>query len=325
MITLDWCQEHLPDLSGKHALVTGAASGLGYETAAGLASRGARVVLADINKEGGNAAVERIRSWIPRANVEFRAIDLADLANVRHFTEALNADDVPLDILVNNAGILPPLQRRTTQDGFELKFGINVLGHFALTGLLLQSLLKSAAPRVVWVSSLVHRHAQINLDDLNAERGYAPQRAYNQAKLACLILALELQARAQASGSRIMGLAAHPGVAKTPLGDSRKGQARRSLADHLTDFAFWIAMNIFSQSQDQGALPILQATAAADAKGGEFYGPDGFGEMRGNPKRVQPSKSALDPAVRRRLWDECERLTGVDYSFNPPVCFQAGR
>jgi NAD(P)-dependent dehydrogenase (short-subunit alcohol dehydrogenase family) len=313
MSTLDWCSKNLPDLSGKHALVTGAAGGLGYETAVGLASRGARVILADINKEGGNAAVERIRAQLPQARVEFRALDLADLASVRGFANAFSAATGPLDILVNNAGILPPLQRRTTKDGFELKFGINVLGHFALTGLLLPSLLKSPAARVVWVSSLVHRHAQIDFDDLQAERSYAPQRAYNQAKLACLILALELQGRAEAAGVRIAGLAAHPGVAKTPLGDSRKGQARQGLTDHLTDFAFWVAMNIFSQPQDRGALPILQAAAAAAAKGGEFYGPDGFGEMRGLPTRVQASKPALDPQVRRRLWAECERLTGVTY------------
>lgn len=287
MSTLEWCQQHLPDLCGKRALVTGAAGGLGYETAVGLVSRGAQVILADINQEGGNAAVERMRAQLPQAHIEFRALDLADLSSVRGFAITLNAGSMPLDILINNAGILPPLQRRTTKDGFELKFGINVLGHFALTGLLLPNLLQSAASRVVWVSSLVHRHAQIDFEDLQAERSYAPQRAYNQAKLACLMLALELQARARFSGSQVAGLAAHPGVAKTPLGDSRKGQARSGLSDHLTVFAFWIAMNIFSQPQDRGALPILQAAAAADAKGGEFYGPDGFGEMRGMPTHVK--------------------------------------
>jgi NAD(P)-dependent dehydrogenase (short-subunit alcohol dehydrogenase family) len=309
----DWCRANLPDLTGKRALVTGAASGLGYETAAGLAMRGAQVLLADINKEGGRAAIERIRARTPQADVEFHALDLADLASIRGFAGALNAGNRPLDILVNNAGILPPLQRRTTKDGFELKFGINVLGHFALTGLLLPSLLKSAAPRVVWVSSLVHRHAQLDFGDLNAERSYAPQRAYNQAKLACLMLALELQARAQAAGIRLSALAAHPGVARTAIGDSRKGQKRRGIADRLTDFAFWIAMNVFSQPQDRGALPILYAAAATGAVSGGFYGPDGFGEMRGMPTRVRPSAPALDPGQRGRLWTDCERLTGVRY------------
>ena len=313
MSSHDWCQKHLPDLSGKCALVTGAASGLGYETAAGLASRGADVILADVNVEGGNAAVARIRAQSPQATVEFRALDLGDLAGIRGFAGSLKAEGRPLDILVNNAGILPPLQRRTTKDGFELKFGINVLGHFALTGLLLPNLLMSAAPRVVWVSSLVHRHAQIDFDDLNAERSYAPQRVYNQAKLACLILALELHSRAQAAGKPLLSLAAHPGVARTPLGDSRMGQARTRVTDYLTDIAFWIAMNLFSQPPDRGALPILQAAAVADARSGEFYGPDGFSEMRGMPKRVKPSRPALDTEIRRRLWEACERLTGVRY------------
>jgi NAD(P)-dependent dehydrogenase (short-subunit alcohol dehydrogenase family) len=324
MTSIQWCQKNLPDLTGQRALVTGAASGLGFETAAGLASRGAEVLLADINVAGGQAAVERIRAQVPGARAEFRALDLADLADIRRFAAALDADKRALDILVNNAGLLPPLQRRTTKDGFELKFGINVLGHFALTGLLLPSLQASPAARVVWVSSLVHRHAELDFDDLNAERRYAPQRAYNQAKLACLVLALELQARARAAGSRILGLAAHPGVAKTAIGDSRKGQARRSLVDHLSDIAFWIAMNVFSQPQDRGALPILHAAAASGVQGGEFYGPDGFGEMRGWPTRVQPSQPALDPATRARLWDACEKLTGVRYDAltitgrNPP-------
>lgn len=308
-----WCEDNLPDLGGKTALVTGAASGLGYETAAGLALKGAQVILADINVEGGRAAADRLRQQQPGAQAAFRAVDLANLASVRGFATALAGDGRAIDILVNNAGILPPLQRRQTVDGFELKFGINVLGHFALTGLLLPVLRKSPSARVVWVSSLVHRHAAINFDDLNAAHDYAPQRAYNQAKLACLMLALELQARTQVAGLPLSSLAAHPGVAKTPLGDSRKGQARTGITEYLTDAAFWVAMNIVSQPQDRGALPILQAAAAATAKGGEFYGPDGLGEMRGLPKRVQPSAPALDASQRQRLWADCERLTGITY------------
>jgi NAD(P)-dependent dehydrogenase (short-subunit alcohol dehydrogenase family) len=308
-----WCEKNLPKLAGKTALVTGAASGLGYETAAGLALKGAQVILADINIEGGRAAADRLRQQQPGAQVTFRAIDLANLASVRGFANDLAGKGGAIDILVNNAGILPPLQRRQTVDGFELKLGINVLGHFALTGLLLPALSKSPSARVVWVSSLVHRHASINFDDLNAERDYAPQRAYNQAKLACLMLALELQARAQAKNLPLSSLAAHPGVAKTPLGESRKGQARTGVADYLTDAAFWIAMNLFSQPQDRGALPILQAAASTTARGGEFYGPDGIAEMRGLPTRVQPSAPALDASLRQRLWADCERLTGITY------------
>ena len=313
--TVAWANARLPSLDGRRALVTGAASGLGYETALGLAARGAEVILADRNVEGGRAALGRIREQLPQALVEFRQIDLAELAQIRAFARALEGERRALDVLVANAGILPPLQRRTTVDGFELKFGINVLGHFALVGGLLGSLQRSTSPRVVWVSSLVHRQAQIDFDDLNAETRYAPQRAYNQAKLACLMLALETQARAQAAGSRLQVLAAHPGVAKTALGDSRNGQPRRGVVDHLTDVAFNIAMRFFSQPQGEGARPILHAAAATDARGGEFYGPDGFGEMRGAPTRVTASKLALDAGARARLWTECEAMTGAVYGW----------
>lgn len=311
MNTLDWVKQELPDLSGRRALVTGAASGLGYETALGLAARGAEVIVADRNVEGGTAAVERIRAAVPGARLEFRAMDLADLAAVRGFAEALLADGRALDILVNNAGILPPLARRTTADGFELKFGINVLGHFALQAQLLESLRRSAAPRVVWVSSLVHRHGKLYFDDLQLAQNYEPERAYNQAKLACLVLAMELQARAQASGWQLRVLAAHPGIARTAIGDSRQGQKAQRFTDHLAAVAFRFAMGWLGQAPGQGALPILKAAGAADVQGGEFYGPDGFGEFRGMPKRVKPCAAALDAAVRRRLWEACEGLTGL--------------
>jgi NAD(P)-dependent dehydrogenase (short-subunit alcohol dehydrogenase family) len=312
--TLQWCEHNLPDLAGKRALVTGAASGLGFETAAGLAARGAQVILADRNVEGGKAAVARIRIQSPGASVEFRALDLADLAQIRRFGEALNAEGAALDIVVNNAGIQPPLARRTTQDGFELKFGINVLGHYALNGQLIPALLRAKAPRVVWVSSLVHRHATIDFDDLNAERSYEPQRAYNQAKLACLMLAMELHQRA---GGRIAGVAAHPGVARTALGDARSAEKNKRLRDYFEAAAFWMAMHWFSQEPDRGALPILYAAAADGVRSGEFFGPDGFGEMAGAPQAVKLSKPATDAAQRQRLWTECERLTGVTY---PSLC-----
>ena len=314
MNTLDWCRRNLPDLSGRRALVTGAASGLGLETAAGLAAMGAQVILADRNVEGGEAARDRIRAQSFGARVEFRPLDLANLGEIRRFAEALCSDGEPLDILVNNAGILPPLQRRVTADGFELKFGINVLGHYALDGLLLESLQRSAAPRVVWVSSLVHRHARIDFDDLQNERDYEPQRAYNQAKLACLVLALEQQARVQKAGLALSVLAAHPGVARTGLGDARATEQRMRMRDHMEAAALWVAMKWLSQPPGRGALPILYAAAATQARAGGFYGPDGFGEMKGEPVEVKPSKPALDHALRERLWRECERLTGVQYA-----------
>ncbi len=313
MSTVAWSRAQLPDLRGKQALVTGAASGLGLEVALGLAARGAQVVLADRNVAGGEAAVQRIRREVADARVEFQALDLADLGRVRAFAAAWTARGQPLDILVNSAGILPPLQRRTTADGFELKFGINVLGHFALSGLLWDALQQSAAARVVWVSSLVHRHARLDFDDLQSQHAYAPQTVYNQAKLACLVLALQLQRQCVAAGAPVIGLAAHPGVARTALGTSRDGQKRRGVIDHLTDFSFWLAMKFFGQAQDRGARPILHAATAVDVQGGEFYGPDGFAEMAGEPVRVKASAPALDAEVGRRLWQACEQLSGVRY------------
>ena len=313
MTTLDWCWKHLPDLRGKRALVTGAAGGLGFETATGLAALGAQVILADRNVQGGQAALSAIRDQVFNAHVEFREIDLAHLAGIRRFSESLRADGEPLDILVNNAGILPPLERRETADGFEMKFGINVLGHYALNGLLLESLQRSTAPRVVWVSSLVHRHGRINFDDLQSRRSYEPQRTYNQAKLACLVLAMELHARAQQAGASLAAVAAHPGVARTGLGNTRQTEKRQRLRDYAEAAAFWVAMNWLGQPQGRGALPILHAAAASNVRSGQFFGPNGFGEMKGDPKEVKPSRPALDAQTRQRLWNECEKLTGVCY------------
>jgi len=312
--TAAWSQAMLPALHGKRALVTGAASGLGLETAIGLAVRGAEVIIADRNVAGAQAAVEQIKALHPQAQVSCRALDLGELALIRRFASELLADARPLDILINNAGILPPLQRRTTADGFELKFGINVLGHFALTGLLLPALLAAPAARVVWTSSFVHRHGVLNFDDLNAERRYDHQKAYNQAKLACLVLAMETQQRFVRAGLAATALAAHPGIARTALGASRNGQPRLNLVDRLADLGFWIAMHWFSQEQGRGARPILVAAADPTARGGEFYGPDGFGEFSGEARRVKLSAPAQDPATRQRLWAACEQMTGVRYS-----------
>lgn len=306
MSTVAWCAEHLPRLDGKTALVTGAASGLGFETALGLGSLGAAVWLCDRNVSGGEQAVQRIRTVCPNAVLQFVALDLGDLNAVGRFARQRAPEQV--DILVNNAGLLPPLQRATTVDGHELKFGINVLGHFALTEGLMRRLRASTAPRVVWVSSLVHRRAQIDFDDLNATRHYDPQGAYNQAKLACLMLAVELHHRSRDTMPHLTAVAAHPGVAKTAISHSRDGQARRGLRDHLTDAALWLAMNLFSQPQDHGARCILHAAASDTVDGGDFWGPDGFAEMRGQPTRVALSKMAKSINQRQRLWTACETL-----------------
>lgn len=307
-----WTPAQLPPLDGRRALVTGAASGIGYETAAALAAKGAEVLLADRNELGGAAAVQRILARWPVAQVRFLPLDLGELAGIRRFAASLLADGRPLDILANVAGILPPVQRATTRDGFELKFGINVLGHFALTGWLMPALLKAPAARVVNVSSLVQAYGRIDFDDLHAERGYEPQRAYSQAKLACLMLALELHRRAQAAGLPLMSLAAHPGVARTALGSDRKQQtAQRRWRDRAEERIQKLVFRFLGQDPDQGAWPVIYAAAAPEAQAGAFYGPDGFGQFAGHPTRVQPSKAALDAAVQRRLWEVCEQQTGV--------------
>lgn len=300
-----WCQAHLPPLRGQRWLVTGAASGLGYETARGLSHLGAEVWLADRNPTGGQAALDALRREQPTAALRFIPLDLGDLAAVRAFAASVEG---PLDGLVNNAGLLPPLQRAVTSAGLELKFGVNVVGHFALTQGLRSALQAAAAPRVLWVSSLVHRRARIDFEDLNAERRYEPQRAYNQAKLACLMLAMELHARSRVDWPALTAVAAHPGVARTAIGASRQGQPRTRLVDHLSDLAFWVVMRGFSQAAEQGARCLLMAAAGSAVRSGDFWGPDGFGELRGSPTRVPLSAAAADPAQRARLWSACEAL-----------------
>lgn len=306
-----WTLNDLPPQVGRRALVTGAASGLGLDTAKALAAAGAHVILSDRNVDAGEAAAGQLRA--SGAQAEFRALDLGDLAAIRRFAETVRAEGTALDLLVNNAGLLPPLQRAATRDGFELKFGVSHLGHFALTDGLLPALLQSKARRVVSVSSLVHAHGKIDFDDLQAEKSYEPQRAYNQTKLACLIFALELQARADTAGVALTSVAAHPGVARTAIGNQRKTDPPRRLQDRLELWSFNMAMKYFGQSAGDGALPILYAATMPDVKGGEFFGPDGFMEFSGYPKRVRPSRLALDTVVRTRLWEVSERLTGARY------------
>jgi NAD(P)-dependent dehydrogenase (short-subunit alcohol dehydrogenase family) len=294
----------------RRALITGGAAGLGFETARALAAQGFDLVIADRNVAGGEAAAQRLLADGASERIAFRALDLGDLAAIRAFVDNF---DGPLDVLVNNAGLLPPLRRATTKDGFELKFGVSHLGHFALTAGLLPRLLQSPAPRVVSVSSIVQATGRIDFDDLQAERDYLSSRSYAQTKLACLMFALELQRRSEAAGTKLISVAAHPGISRTGIGDVRRGEQRRGLTDWLEGIAFQIAMRGFGQTPEQGALPIVHAAIAADVRGGEFYGPDGFMQFRGKPKRVQPSAAAQDRAAAARLWEISEQLTGVRF------------
>lgn len=309
-----WTENDIPDLAGKRALVTGAASGIGYEAARGLAQHGAEVLLADRNEKGGAEALQKIRALRADAKVEFLPLDLSSQQAVREFAARLVAEGKPLDILVNNAGIQPISQRRATGDGFELTFGIGHLGHFALTAGLFPLLLKSAAPRVVTVSSLVHRLGSFDWNDLQMERGYFSQRPYNQTKLANLLFARELQRRATAKGFPLLSLAVHPGVSRTNIGTSRKDLGKYHMHDHVISVVLGAVMKTFGQSAEGGAWPTLYAATMPEVTPGGFYGPDGLGETRGAPAPAKIHKAGLNEANARKLWQVSEELTGARFA-----------
>ena len=303
-------------LSNRHALVTGAAAGLGYCTALGLARLGAQVLIVDRNVAGGEAAARGIRAAVPGSEVEFQALDLGSLAAIRSVAAALCTDPRPLDLLVNNAGLLPPQQRATTADGFELGFGVAVVGHYALTGLLLPRLLRSAAPRVVGVSSIVHGNGKLDFDDLRLERDYEPNRAYATAKLASLLFALELQRRAAAAGSNLISVAAHPGIARTAIGEVWNRVPLQGLRDRAGRAALAFSMRWLGQSPEEGALPLIYAASQPGLEGGTFYGPDGMMQFRGKPRQVEPKAIARDEARGRQLWSSLAEVTGVPYGWD---------
>ena len=301
-----WTAADIPSQRGKTAVVTGANSGLGLSTARELARAGAKVVMAVRNLEKGETAASDIRAAAPDADVVVSQLDLGDLASVREFADRLGTDR--LDLLINNAGVMAP-PRQTTADGFESQFGTNHLGHFALTGLVLGQLLRGPAPRVVTLSSEMHRVGKIHFDDLQSERRYNNWLAYGQSKLANLMFALELNRRAVKAGSRLQSCSAHPGYAATNL--QFAGPA------HFYERAVMAVGNwIFAQNADMGALPTLYAATVPDLPGGSFVGPDGFMEQRGHPHLVTGAGKAYDQETWRRLWEVSEELTGVRYSFD---------
>ena len=299
-----WTAEQIPDQTGRTAVVTGANSGLGFVTALELARVGATVVLG-ARGEKADAAAERIREAVAEARLEPRRLDLADLGSVREFAAAVGAEHPRLDLLVNNAGVMMT-PRSLTKDGFELQFGTNHLGHFALTGLLLDALERGDDPRVVTVSSIEHRPGRIDLDDLGYERDYEPRRAYQRSKLANAVFGLELDRRLRAAGSPLKSLLAHPGYSATNLQITGPTGAMQALLR--------VTNALVAQSAERGALPQLYAATAPGVEGGEFYGPDGFRELRGAPTRVRTAPRAGDEELGRRLWEVSEELTGVRFA-----------
>ncbi len=305
MSTTNWTAADIPDQSGRVAVVTGANSGLGLVTSRQLARAGARVVLACRSTEKGERAAAQIGSAVPGAAVEPAVLDLADLESVRLF--AATAPE-RLDLLINNAGLMAA-PRRLSRDGFESQFATNHLGHFALTGLLLGRLLAAPAPRVVTVSSTLHRTGKINFDDLQGERKYNRWRAYGQSKLANLMFCFELQRRAVQAGTALLSMAAHPGYAATNL--QAAGTDRFYERWYMA-----IGNKLFAQSAEMGALPTLYAATVADLLGGTYVGPGGRSEQRGYPKVVGAAGRAYDEQASRRLWEVSEELTGVHYEFD---------
>lgn len=303
-----WTTKDIPDQTGKLAVVTGATGGLGLETALDLAGAGAEVALVGRNATKGRDAAGLIRGRYPAAKVWFEQVDLADLASVNAFTEEMLAEGRPIDILINNAGVMALPKRQTTLDGFEMQLGTNYLSHFALTALLLP-LLTAAKARVVQLSSMAHRGGRIRLDDLNYEQGYRPWPVYQQSKLAMLMFAIELDRRSAVNGWGLTSVAAHPGFARTDLianGPALEGGLLFRLGTSLLT-------PVASHSAAAGALPTLMAATMPGVTGGQYFGPQGWQEMKGPPGPGKIEPQALDAGTAAKLWAASERLTGVTF------------
>lgn len=302
-----WTAERIPDQSKRVVLVTGANSGLGLATTRALARRGAQVILAVRDENKGRRAVAEITAEYPAAQLEVRQLDLADLDSVRAFSERLHADRAHLDVLINNAGLMAP-PRTLSPQGHEVQFAANHLGHFALTGLLLDLLEAGDNPRVVTVSSPNHRQGTIFFDDLSGERKYSPMGYYNQSKLANAVFGWELHKRLTAAGSPVRSVLAHPGYTSTNL--------QTSSPVGMVKFLFGRLLLPLAQSPDQGALSQLYAATAPNVEGGQFIGPDGMAELRGAPKQVALAERASDAETCRRLWELSEDLSDVRFAFS---------
>lgn len=310
-----WTLADIPSQAGKRILITGANSGIGYYAAFTLARKGAHVILACRDRRKGEVALTRLATEAPGTGTELAILDLASLASVRDFAARQLDGGQPIDILINNAGVMAPPKHRQTADGFELQFGTNVLGHFALTGLLLPALQQAAAqtseaPRIVTIASIAHKRGRLNFDDLQYKQNYGPMKSYQQSKLANLMLALEMDRRLRAVGSNILSVAAHPGVANTNLFQT----GERSAVENAARKVMGYLIGAFLNTEAEGALPTLYAATYSGVTGGGYYGPQGFQEMCGDeigPAKIAPQ--ANDNAAAARLWNVCEELTGVRF------------
>lgn len=308
-----WTDAQIPDLSGRTAVVTGANSGLGWQTARQLAAHGARVRLACRDRARGEDAVRRLHELLPGAELSLGLLDLADLASVRAFVAELLATDDRLDLLINNAGVMAIPQRRTA-DGFEMQIGTNHLGHFALTGLLLPALLATPGARVVTVSSTVHRLGRIDARDPLGARRYRRWTAYGRSKLANLLFAFELDRRLRRAGEDLVSAAAHPGFAATNL----QTAGARMRGNRVEEVVMRLGNALFAQSDAAGAWPSLYAATHPDVVGGMFIGPTGPAESRGYPGPVTAARAARDEHTAARLWTRSEEVTKVTFPLPGP-------
>ncbi|MEV7422606.1 oxidoreductase [Streptomyces sp. NPDC091212] len=303
-----WTAENVPDQRGRTVVVTGANTGIGFEAARILARRGAAVVLACRTPAKAAEAADRIRAAAPGSTVTTLRLDLASQASVREAAEEVRAEHGRIDLLINNAGMLGSRERTVTEDGFEATFATNHLGVFAFTGLVLDRLLPVPGSRVVTVSSLVHRSATLDLDDLQTRGKYRRDAVYGASKLANLMFTYELQRQLSASGAQTVALAAHPGMSRTEFTRDLSPANRFLFDPRIKLLTRWVL-----QDREVGALGMVRAAVAPDARGGEYYGPPGRAQFTGHPVRVESSATSRDPAAQRRLWRESERLTGVGY------------
>jgi NAD(P)-dependent dehydrogenase (short-subunit alcohol dehydrogenase family) len=309
-----WTTRDIPSQQGRVAVITGATGGLGLQTALALAGAGAEVVLTGRNPGRGEIALNDIRADFPRAAIRYETLDLGSLRSIADFASRFGAAHGSLDILVNNAGVMAPPTRQVTADGFELQFGTNYLGHFALTARLLPMLRQGQAARVVNLSSVAHRFgASIHFDDLNWRRRYMAFPAYGQSKLAMLMFTFELQRRSDANGWGLLSVAAHPGFATTSLLSNGPHIGRSAKASLVERVGAWF-VPLVAQSPREGALPTLYAATSRDATKAGYYGPNGFMELKGRVGSATVGKRATDLAVATQLWNVSERLTGVQFA-----------
>ncbi|MGD8426666.1 MAG: oxidoreductase [Balneolaceae bacterium] len=300
--------KHIPSQKDKNAIVTGANTGLGYETTIGLAKKDVKVIMACRNKEKAQKAKTDILDILPEADLEIMHLDLSSLSSIKKFAEGFKERFEKLDLLINNAGVMVP-PYSTTEDGFELQFGVNYLGHFTLTALLIDHMPDNSDSRVVSLSSNAHKRGQLHFGNLQWEQDYDRRKAYSQSKLACLMFGDELDRRLKAGGKKILSVSAHPGVSPTDLG--------RHIPAFLYNLLKFTLIPFVSHSPKKGALPTLQAALGPNVNGGDYYGPQGFNEMKGAPGLAERAKVAKDREAAKKLWDVSEVLTGVEFEIRP--------